>query len=405
MGLPGLYFGPNFAVLFEDILRFLQLRAMLKITKALLPALVLSLFLASCKSTPEGFAISGQVTQASNMQVMLDRLMGPNAAFESIGRADADGSGNFSINVPDGVEPGVYRLRFGARKLPLILDGSEGEVVIEGDLNGLERFEYQVEGSASSHSFQRFVQALANRQYTTSDAANYIDSAANPYAGIYLTEIVMGGNPQFMESYEKAQQRLESSYPGTTYGTNYASFLSQVKAAYAQQQAQELIKVGMPAPDIELPGVDGKKSQKLSDLKGQIVLLDFWASWCMPCRRENPHVVDVYNRYKDKGFTVYSVSLDGIDDRMRSSMQGSSELDQQIEAQRNRWVAAIEQDKLTWPYHVSDLKKWNTLPAATYGVSGIPKTFLIDREGNIAGIDLRYPALEPALQRLISEEG
>jgi thiol-disulfide isomerase/thioredoxin len=117
----------------------------------------------------------------------------------------------------------------------------------------------------------------------------------------------------------------------------------------------------------------------LSSLRGQYVLLDFWASWCGPCRKENPNVVKLYNKYKEKGFTVYSVSLDNSKDK---------------------WIDAIAKDALTWPNHVSELKGWNTSVLGSYGVTGIPFTVLIDKEGNIVQAHLRGPALESKLQEI-----
>ena len=118
---------------------------------------------------------------------------------------------------------------------------------------------------------------------------------------------------------------------------------------------------------------------KLSDLKGKVVLLDFWASWCGPCRRENPSVVKLYKKYKEDGFTVLSVSLDKT---------------------KAPWLAAIEKDELIWPYHVSDLGGWNSRVPKLYGVKGIPFTVLIDQEGNIIRTKLRGPDLETELARI-----
>ena len=141
------------------------------------------------------------------------------------------------------------------------------------------------------------------------------------------------------------------------------------------------VAIGAIAPDLEFPDPNGKM-RKLSDLRGKVVLLDFWASWCGPCRRENPNVTNIYSKYHDKGFEVFSVSLD---------------------SDAASWKRAIEADKLVWPNHVSDLKKWQSQAAAIYGVRSIPSTFLLDKEGRIVKRDLRGADLENAVRQLVGE--
>jgi thiol-disulfide isomerase/thioredoxin len=136
--------------------------------------------------------------------------------------------------------------------------------------------------------------------------------------------------------------------------------------------------IGALAPDLAFENPEGK-IMKLSDLRGKVVLLDFWASWCGPCRKENPNVVKVYNKYHEKGFEIYSVSLD----RDKSS-----------------WVKAIATDGLVWPNHVSDLGYWQSQAAKIYGVNSIPATFLIGKDGRIIARNLRGGALENALKEL-----
>ena len=176
----------------------------------------------------------------------------------------------------------------------------------------------------------------------------------------------------------------------------YAALHNEVvMALYAKYPDHQLVKeryaietspatatsVGAIAPDLAFPDPDGNV-RKLSDLRGKVVLLDFWASWCRPCRGENPHVVAMYQKYHDKGFEVFSVSLD---------------------RDKESWKRAIAADGLVWPNHVSDLKYWSSEAARIYGVSSIPSTFLLDQNGRIIAKNLRGEALTNALKQLFGE--
>lgn len=174
-----------------------------------------------------------------------------------------------------------------------------------------------------------------------------------------------------LELKDSLAQALNQKYPGRFYIEDLVAGMEKAKAT----------AVGVEAPEINLPNPEGE-IVTLSSLKGSVVLVDFWAQWCKPCRMENPNVVKAYNKYKDKGFTVYGVSLDRT---------------------KEKWVQAIEEDGLTWT-HVSDLQYFNSIAAQTYGVQSIPFSILLDRDGKIIAKNLRGKALEDALEEHFVKE-
>ena len=140
-----------------------------------------------------------------------------------------------------------------------------------------------------------------------------------------------------------------------------------------------LVAPGKLAPDFEELMLDQKTKMKLSDLRGNVVLLDFWASWCAPCRKENPALVELYKKYKKDGFTIMSVSFD---------------------TDKEKWKSAIIADKLTWTNHVSDLGGWNSKVGKIYKVNSVPFTVLIDKDGKIIKLNLRGEALSNELLQI-----
>jgi len=172
----------------------------------------------------------------------------------------------------------------------------------------------------------------------------------------------------YFNTYLAVAEKLKKEWPDYDHAKDFITMVESMKS----------IAIGQPAPEIALPDTTGQVV-KLSSMRGKYVLVDFWAKWCGPCRQENPNVVKAYHKYKDKGFTVFGVSLD----RSRSD-----------------WLLAIKQDGLDWT-HVSDLKYWQSDAAKSYNITGIPFSVLLDPNGVIIAKNLRGRALEKKLEEVL----
>jgi peroxiredoxin len=214
----------------------------------------------------------------------------------------------------------------------------------------------QVQYSQTAHDKQ-----LAIKQYATENSKSV--------AGAYFVyqDLTTDYDKKSLDSIYNA---FDPSVANSTYGKKIKRLLE-----ISRQTA-----IGQPAPELNLKDANGKPVT-LASLKGKYVLLDFWASWCGPCRQENPNVVSAYKKFKQKGFTVLGVSLD---------------------EDRAAWQQAIQKDGLTWA-HVSDLKGWQSSAAEQYGIQAIPANFLLDKNGIIIDRDLRDTALTSKLEEVLAK--
>ena len=345
------------------------------------------ILLAACNGMKGDF--SGTVKGASNLEVVLSQIYF-NAPPAPLSKVTADKDGNFLIALKEPFKEGIYQLQIGAKRITFPLDGTEKGIDFESDLQNFDRLVCKFNGSKSATAFVDFMKKIIEAQKVDKPEAEKFMDGANPLvATLALMQFGREFKPEeYLEKAKGIQARMKTQYPNSNYAVQLDGYVSEIEKQLKLQNSNVNIKVGDEAPEIELADVNGTV-RKLSSLRGKVVLLDFWASWCRPCRMENPNVVDAYRKFHDKGFEVFSVSLDGIGVQARARFEDQASLDRAVSESKDRWTAAIKQDGLVWENHVSDLKQWDCVPAQFYGVTSIPSTFLIGKDGKILTLNPR----------------
>ena len=313
-------------------------------------------------------------------------------------------SGSFSHQVSLS-EPGFYRLNFyGKQTVNLILHQDNLSIEVDGnapngkaDITGSTDMDNLNAVNALVQDFQsevselnaQYVQANSSSDQQTMDSIRLQFDQQNKQfktelkqkvraMGNSLAVLQVVGNFDGEEDFEFLDELgkvFEADPPDSKHTPRLLSFIAEIRM---QHKNSANLQVGKVAPEINLPNPDGTVVP-LSSLRGKVVLVDFWAQWCRPCRMENPNIVDAYKKYRDRGFEVYGVSLD------RS---------------RDKWLQGIEEDGLIWT-QVSDLKYWQSEAAKTYNINAIPASFLLDQEGKIIAKNLRGPLLHQKLEEIL----
>jgi peroxiredoxin len=360
--------------------------------------LFIGLITSALGQNPINISISGTIFNPTTDSISLSQNFGTHYLDHIKVPLSAKGDFSIKTTLPN---PDYYVLRIGASNVNLILrNGSD--IKLYGD--GKNLFSHcNIVGSEESDKMNGFIKIMTVWFHKRDSAVALIQQ--NPARQEEISNSVMTDYYNFqsnMQSFVAQNQNSAALVPVvSTLDTEkdfatYESIIAQLNVGFpesptvkqltlnyqqtkAKKEAANVVSPGKLAPDFEELMLDGTTKMKLSDLRGKIVLLDFWASWCGPCRKENPNVVKLYDKYQKSGFTVMSVSLD---------------------RDRAAWKAAIEKDNLKWPNHVSDLQQWSSKVGQMYQVKGIPFTVLIDKEGKIIKTNLRGEALEAELKQI-----
>ena len=351
------------------------------------------LFLLSSCEGDEVFVIDGQVHHAENIQTVV--LYEGERKLDSV-FLDEQGRFKFQRTAP---HPRLLTLEAGRNRYHFILQNGD-RVSFHADITK-PIDTYEVTGSALSDKIKLFAATFAEKERLQRDLEeSFADQAVglDDTALMALRQRFLQLYRQQMDDYSKATIRfaeehddLAGFYAMTTLDTElaeaeliaYADRITgrwddngRVRQFLEEMARLKVLAVGQPAPDFESL-TPNNQPVKLADFKGKYTLVDFWASWCVPCREENPNIVEQYHRFKDNGFTVLGVSLDGN--------PGS-------------WLRAIKEDGLEWT-QVSDLQQWGSEVVGLYRIQAIPTSYLLDPDGIIIAKNLRGADLEAFLEK------